>query len=169
MELADILELLRQSSLVGAGEAAAGAAGDKLEKLGEVGHDATAIADENFPGQSWDFSQKNAFRHALGTGMLTQELGGGEGGAALAKLIGYLWEARGLPDGGMSWDERMTDTGHDLNANAIGAAEASTTDDRAALIEALLKHSLAAKKSAPVGFTERTPGHFTYGQNEDVN
>lgn len=169
MEIAELIELLRKASPLGAGSDALGAADEKLEKLGNLGHEATAIADENFPGQSWDFSQKNAFRHALGTGMLTQELGGGNSGAALAKLIGYLWEARGLPDGGMDWGERMLDTGHDLNANAIGAAEASIAPDRAALIEALLKHATGAKQSVPVGLTERTPGHLTYGNQQDVN
>lgn len=162
MDTRELFKKLAESTTIGAGEKSRESVEDKLGRVAETGHEATAIADENFPGQPWDFSQKNAFRHALGTGLLAHELGGGLSGAALAKLVGYLWEARGLPAEGMSFDDRIEDTKYDLNANAIGAAESVANPDRAALIEALLKQAKAARAESPVGITESTPGYLSY-------
>lgn len=135
----------------------------KVDAIEETGHEATALADENFPGQSWDFSQKNSFRHALGTGLLTKELGGGPVAKQMAKLIGYLWEARGfVPEEGMSLGERLTDTKQDLNANAIGADEATKAPDKEALIAALLKLAQESKISRAPGVLEPSPGYMTH-------
>ena len=68
----------------------------KLKSYGELPSLASDIADREFPGSDRDSGSKNAFRHALGTGMVAQELGGGAIGAGVAKLIGYGWEGAGM-------------------------------------------------------------------------
>lgn len=129
---------------------------DKLDRVMRSPEEADRIAEEMFPGDARDESKKNAFRHALGTGMLAHELGGGYTGAAGAKGAGYLWELLGMGN--------SEDTRHDLNANAIGAAESVLNPDRAALIEALMKQVQAAQQSPAPGITERSPGYLTYSK-----
>lgn len=149
-----IIEALLQATLFGGFAPAVKKGKDKVGRIMRGPAEADAIAELEFPDDARDSSKKNAFRHALGTGMLAQELGGGYSGAAGAKAAGYIWELLGLPGG--------SDSLHDLNANAIGAAEAVNAPDRAALIAALLKHAAAARKEAPPSLTQRTPGYMTY-------
>ena len=61
---------------------------DKWNRLSTFTERADGIAEKAFPDSARDASTKNAFRHALGTGMLTQELGGGPIAATLAKMAG---------------------------------------------------------------------------------
>lgn len=131
----------------------------QLKSFGELPARASDIAEQYFPGSARDASTKNAFRHALGTGMLTQELGGGPVGAGLAKGIGYLWEGLGAANLG---DPRYRqDALHDLNANAVGARTAMSTRNQAELIESLRKMALQSVPVQAPGVFERSPGYMT--------
>lgn len=120
------------------------------------------IASKEFPydATARDSSTGNAFRHALGTGMLAQKMGGGAMGAAAAKGIGYLWEGLGAKDLVTSQAHR-TDTLHDLNANAIGAQVAQQTGNNTELIQALKRMALESVPAQPPGAFSSSPGYLT--------
>lgn len=133
-----------------------------LKRFGEIPGEADQIADANFPGSARDASAKNAFRHALGTGMIAQQLGGGVLGAAAAKGAGYLWEGMGAMDPKkMAKDWRSGDIKHDLNANALGARAAMETQSQAELIELLKRMGQQSVNREPPGIFERSPGYMT--------
>lgn len=121
---------------------------------------ASDIAEQQFPDSARDSSTKNAFRHALGTGMVAQGLGGGALGAALAKGIGYSWEGWGLYDQGTG-PAHVLDTKHDLNANAIGADVSQKTNNQQEMITALRNLALQSVPVKPPGFFEPSPGYLT--------
>lgn len=143
----------------------------QLQKFGDIAHQADSIAEQEFPNSARDSSTKNAFRHALGTGLIAQHLGASNGGlqgvaaATLAKVAGYGWELMGADKYMGSMQDPQpnayrTDTKHDLNANSIGASMAMGTD-QAGLIDALrtmAKQSVVAK---PPGIFESSPGYLT--------
>ena len=125
------------------------------------------IAEQRFPNYDRDGSTKNAFRHALGTGMVSQELADAMGGslpakhlgAALAKIAGYGWEAP-------TWTEakdgkRTLDSLHDLNANAVGASESIYANNRAELIRSLDALARASKQEFPPTVSQSSPGYLT--------
>jgi hypothetical protein len=123
-----------------------------LQRYGQLPEEADRIAEQAFPGSARDASTKNAFRHALGTGMLAQELGGGKLGAAAAKLAGWGWELPTMLDPRSTAAQRE-DMRHDLNANAIGASVAQQTGSRAELVEALRRMALqSVPTNAPAAF-----------------
>ena len=130
-----------------------------MERYMQLPAKADAIAEERFPGSARDNSTKNAFRHALGTGMLAQELCGGPVGAGLAKGAGYLWEALGASQWGNP--AYRQDTLHDLNANAVGARMATQTKDAEALARVLEKMALQSVPVKAPGVFERSPGYLT--------
>lgn len=129
-----------------------------------VPHQADMEAEQRFPNQARDESQKNAFRHSLGAGRFSQLLGGNSGipiveGAArgFAKLAGYGWEALGGPDNWKSQDMR-----HDLNANALGIAQSSKTSDFRSLADSLASFAKEARQEAPPDALNKGRGYFTY-------
>lgn len=122
---------------------------------------ASDIAEANFPNSSRDSSKKNAFRHALGTGMLTNALGGNRVSALAAKGLGYLWEGFGTPDYFNSQAKR-TDSLHDLNANAIGARVATQSKGQQELEDSLRQLALGSKKVNPPGVFSPSPGYMTH-------
>lgn len=132
-----------------------------LQKLGKVPGRADAIAERLFPDSARDASTKNAFRHALGTGMLTHELGGGTLGAGLAKGAGYLWEGLSAAEL-IDSPEARQDALHDLNANAIGAQVATQTSNQNDLVEALRALALQSRQEAPPSVFAPTPGYMTH-------
>jgi hypothetical protein len=123
-------------------------------------------AEQEFPESVRDSSVKNAYRHALGLGMLAQELGANQGGLrgkaaqGLAKAAGYGWEGLGLKDFIANPDQR-TDTLHDLNANAIGIREAAAAGNREELAARLKALALQAPLSRPPGLFQASPGFLT--------
>ena len=131
----------------------------RLSQFGKIPERADAIAERNFPGSARDSSVKNGFRHALGTGLLAQELGGGHIGAGLAKGAGYLWEALGASNWGDP--KYRQDVKHDLNANAVGAKAAKSTKNAAELEEILRRAALTGAPVNPPGFFESSPGYLT--------
>ena len=129
---------------------------DKWDRLSTFTGRADNIAEQAFPDSARDASQKNAFRHALGTGMLTQELGGGPVAATLAKMAGWGWEGMGASQLADSAKHRL-DTRHDLNANNIGASVAMQSKNEAELVARL-------KQMASVARSEEPPGFFAQGR-----
>ena len=129
---------------------------DKWDRLSTFTGRADNIAEQAFPDSARDASQKNAFRHALGTGMLTQELGGGPVAATLAKMAGWGWEGMGASQLMDSAKHRL-DTRHDLNANNIGASVAMQSKNEAELVARL-------KQMASVARSEEPPGFFAQGR-----
>ena len=136
-----------------------------LKRYGEIPGKASDIAEAEFPNSARDSSMKNAFRHALGTGMLAQEFGAGNDGvqgaaaALLAKTGGYAWESfKGLKDFTKGGDP--TDTLHDFNANAIGANHAIGTN-QAQLINSLRRMASQSVVSKPPSLFEMNPGYMT--------
>lgn len=129
---------------------------DKWDRLSTFTGRADNIAEQAFPDSARDASQKNAFRHALGTGMLTQELGGGPVAATLAKMTGWGWEGMGAGQLADSAKHRL-DTRHDLNANNIGASVAMQSKNEAELVARL-------KQMASVARSEEPPGFFAQGR-----
>lgn len=136
-----------------------------LKRMGELPGEADGIAEQMYPGSARDSSTKNAFRHALGTGMIAQHLGASNGGlqgvaaATLAKLAGYGWE--GLSGtANLTRHGQLTDTRHDLNANALGANAAMGTD-RQGLIQALKAMADASVVAPPPTAGEYSPGYMT--------
>lgn len=129
---------------------------DKWDRLSTFTGRADNIAEQAFPDSARDASQKNAFRHALGTGMLTQELGGGPVAATLAKMAGWGWEGMGASQLVDSANHRL-DTRHDLNANNIGASVAMRSKNEAELVTRL-------KQMASVARSEEPPGFFAQGR-----
>lgn len=120
------------------------------------------IASNEFPLSATprDHGTGNAFRHALGTGMLAQEFGGGPVAAAAAKGIGYLWEGLN-PKALVTSAKHRSDTLNDLNANALGATVARQTNNNQELIEALKKMALQSVPSQAPGFFSPSPGYMT--------
>lgn len=133
---------------------------ETLKRYGQIPEEADRIAEDVFPDSARDASTKNAFRHALGTGMLTQALGGNAASAAAAKVVGWGWELPTLLDRNAT-DEQRVDSRHDLNANAVGAATARKTGSQAELVEALKRLAVQSAPVAPPGAFEASPGHLT--------
>ena len=127
---------------------------DKWNRLTTFTNRADDIAEREFPDSARDASTKNAFRHALGTGMLTQELGGGPMAAAVAKMAGWGWEGLGARQLINSPEHRL-DTRHDLNANNIGASVAMASKNEAELVARLKQLASVARVEQPPGFFER--------------
>ena len=127
-------------------------AAQKWDRLKTFANRADDIAEREFPNSARDASDKNAFRHALGTGMLTQELGGGPMAATMAKMAGWGWEGLGASQLIDSKQHRL-DTRHDLNANNIGASVAMASKNEAELVARL-------KQLASVAAVEQPPGFF---------
>ena len=125
----------------------------KWDNLKTFANRADAIAEREFPNSARDASDKNAFRHALGTGMLTQELGGGPMAATMAKMAGWGWEGLGARQLIDSAAHRL-DTRHDLNANNIGASVATQVKNEAELIARLKQLANASVATSPPGFFE---------------
>lgn len=78
-----------------------------------VGSRADDEAERRFPGQERDESVKNAYRHALGTGRLSQLLGADSENPAVSAVgqaggqgAGYLWEI--MSAGKSLYDSRAT-------------------------------------------------------------
>lgn len=137
------------------------AAYDSLKNFGSIPERADGIAEQAYPGSARDASTKNAFRHALGTGMMTQALGGGQLGGALAKGAGYLWEGLGAKDFIDNRPGYREDTRHDLNANAIGASVAQQTMNQQELINALRGLAANAPLQQAPGLFAPSPGYLT--------
>lgn len=133
---------------------------EKLRRIGSVERRASDIAEEKFPDSARDASTQNAFRHALGTGMLTNELGGGYVASQVAKGAGYLWEGLGAMDFVNSREHR-DDTRHDLNANAIGAKTARQTLTNEELVKRLEARARNARTERPPRTYEPSPGYLT--------
>lgn len=137
----------------------------QLQKFGDIAHQADSIAEQEFPDSARDSSTKNAFRHALGTGLIAQHLGASNGGlqgvaaATLAKVAGYGWEGMAGFDN-LTRHGKLTDTQHDLNANALGASAAMGTD-KAGLIDALRKMAQQSVVQQPPSVFEPSPGYLT--------
>ena len=127
---------------------------DKWNRLTTFANRADDIAEREFPNSARDASDKNAFRHALGTGMLTQELGGSPMAAAMAKMAGWGWEGLGARQLINSPEHRL-DTRHDLNANNIGASVAMNSKNEAELVAQLKQLASVARVEQPPGFFER--------------
>lgn len=135
---------------------------DNLRSYGQLPSQASDIAEQEFPDSARDSSTKNAFRHALGTGMLAQRMGGGLLGQNVAKAVGYGWEGWGLLDGDNRKNpQHREDTLHDLNANAIGAATARKTNNQAELVQALKRLALESVPAQPPGAFAPSPGYMT--------
>jgi hypothetical protein len=132
-----------------------------LQRFGQIPDEADTIANREFPGSARDASTKNAFRHALGTGMMTQQLGGGPVAGTVAKGAGYLWEALGARNWAGDVPGYRDDTRHDLNANAIGASVAQQTGSQEELINALRGLATQARQTQPPGVFEASPGYMT--------
>lgn len=137
-----------------------------VKYLTSIPEQADASAELTFPGSARDSSVKNAYRHSLGTGLLAQNLGAGEGGLRglvaplLAKLAGYGWEAAGLVRNVQDPTYRK-DTYHDLNANAIGAQQAGQTrssDELASVLKAMALQSVPTNAPGPL---TTGPGYLT--------
>lgn len=139
----------------------AAAAYDSLKNFGSIPERADGIAEQAYPGFARDASTKNAFRHALGTGMMTQALGGGQIGGALAKGAGYLWEGLGAKDFIDNRPGYRADTLHDLNANAIGATAGQQTTNQQELINALRGMAATAPQQPAPGFFAPSSGYLT--------
>lgn len=135
---------------------------EALNSYGSIPGRADAIAEQNFPDSARDSSAKNAFRHALGTGMLAQQLGGGPIAAGFAKMAGYGWEAMGIPGAMMEGKPLVTeDMKHDFNANSIGASLAQQTGSQAELVNALRSLATRSIQTGAPGIFERSSGHLT--------
>lgn len=135
-------------------------AADKWNRLSTFTQRADNIAEQNFPDSARDASSKNAFRHALGTGMLTRELGGGPIAATMAKMAGWGWEGLGASQLIDSAQHRL-DTKHDLNANNIGASVATQAKSEAELVARLKAMAGASVVAQPPGFFEQGRPYMT--------
>lgn len=138
---------------------------DKWQRLTTFANSADQIANDNFPGSARDSSEMNAFRHALGTGMLARELGGGPVASTAAKLAGYGWEGVGalqqLYDKGQISPAYKLDTLHDLNANSHGAAQAQLATSEADLINRLKALAQSSVQTTPPGAFESAVPYMT--------
>jgi hypothetical protein len=131
-----------------------------VQELQDIPRKADRIAERRFPNSARDRSTKNAFRHALGTGMVTHHLGGGILGAVGAKLAGYAWEVPNLLTK-QDNPEVQEDVRHDLNANAIGAAVATKVGSQEELIQQLDWLARRAKVGKPPSIFELSDGQLT--------
>lgn len=144
------------------------AVNDRIEYLRDLPDQASDIAEQRFPGYDRDGSSKNAFRHALGTGMLAQELGSSWGnsypaklaGAAAAKAVGHVWEMPTWINPKAS-DAQLTDMRHDLNANHMGAVEAMNANSREDLISALDYLARNSRQEKPGNAFAPSPGYMS--------
>lgn len=144
------------------------AVGDRVEYLRDIPNQASDIAEQRFPGYDRDGSTKNAFRHALGTGMLAQELGSSWGnsypaklvGAAAAKAVGHVWEMPTWMNPN-STEAQTADMRHDLNANHIGAVEAMGANSKEDLVKALDYLARNSRQEKPGIAFAPSPGYMT--------
>ena len=138
---------------------------ESLKAMGQLPGEADSIAEQLYPNSARDSSTKNAFRHALGTGLIAQHLGASNGGlqgvaaATMAKMAGYGWESMAGLDT-LTQHGKLTDTQHDLNANALGANAAMGTDKQS-LIQALQSMANASVAQQPPSAFQYSPGHMT--------
>lgn len=112
-----------------------------------------------------DSSIKNAYRHALGTGMFQDKFAASpliseDVASLLAKGLGFSWELASLGKS-ITNPKYRTDSLHDLNANSIGADTAKNTLNQAELEKALAQKANNSLVEQPVSFYERSPGHMT--------
>ncbi len=141
-------------------------ASSTISKFGKIPHEADVIADRLFPNSARDASTKNAFRHALGTGLIAQEMGANKGGLQAeiaknaAKGMGYVWEMLGAPQY-VSDPKYREDTKHDLTANAIGASASMNAANKEELIKALQTMAINSKVQRPVGVFQESPSYLT--------
>lgn len=135
---------------------------NKLVELREIPNRASDIADRAYPDSARDASTKNAYRHALGTGMWTQALGGGSIAAGLAKMAGYGWEGFSMLDpenrNSPAWREDMR---HDLNANAIGSQVGTMTSNQQDLERVLRGFADRSVVRPAPAVLDRHPGYLT--------
>jgi hypothetical protein len=130
------------------------------EDLQSIPDRAAEVSERAYPDSARDASTKNAFRHALGTGMLAHHLGGGPIASATAKAVGWGWEVPTLMNP-MAPVSQLADSLHDLNANAIGARVARQTRDQTSLEAALRSYADRSIVSAPPSGFAPTPGWMT--------
>lgn len=143
---------------------------DWFKGIAAIPERADRIAETMYPNDARDSSQKNAFRHALGTGLMSQHFGAGSGpvgnvvGPAVGKGAGYLWEALGyaLDPQKVANKAYNTDTLHDLNANAIGASLAGKTSDPNVLVNQLRSLVDSSRQQQPPSALSTSPGYLTY-------
>ena len=126
---------------------------------------ASDVAEQTFPGQQWDFSQKNALRHSLATGLWAQRLGGNWLSGKAAQAMGQAWEAVDPRQYGKDIAHRL-DTLHDLNNNAVGADAGVRAVNEESLINALVSMAKQARNEAPPKLGQDSPGYLTYTQNQ---
>ena len=125
---------------------------------------AASEAERRFPNQDPNNTQKNAFRHALGSGYLAQQLGAGGNpimnllAQGLAQGAGHAWEAMSLPQNMAD----PVDMRHDLNNNYIGIKEAASQKDFDALSNQLYRMAIEAKKEQPPGAFSPARPYMTY-------
>lgn len=131
-----------------------------VQELTDIPSQADEVAERLYPDSARDASTKNAFRHALGTGMMTQKLGGGPVAATAAKMAGWGWELPTLLDP-RSTDAQRLDSRHDLNANAIGAITAQRAASPAELEMALRRYADQAVVAQPPKLFEPHAGQMT--------
>lgn len=131
-----------------------------LQDFGKIPERADNIAQEMFPSSPRDFGTQNSFRHALGTGMMTQALGGGPVAGTMAKGAGYIWEGLGIKDL-INKPAHREDTLHDLNANALGASVAQRTMNQQDLVQALKQMALQSVPVKPPNIFSSSPGYMT--------
>lgn len=132
----------------------------KYNEITEIPNRASDLADVAYPSSARDASMKNAYRHALGTGMMTHALGGGRLAGVAAKMAGWGWELPTMLSPG-STPAQLEDSRHDLNANAIGALLATRTGSQSELEAALRSYAdRSVVREAPGAFS-RSPGYLT--------
>ncbi len=120
------------------------------------------LSREAFPEQEWDNTQRNALRHSLWVGSLAKAMGASPDNPVrtpiaqgFAKLAGYGHEAlsgfNALRQGQDIFSaDRLRDTGHDLNNNAVGAAVAGRAKDATQMNEILTQMAINARRGQPV-------------------
>lgn len=135
-------------------------AGTKVQEFRDIPNRASDIAEMAYPDSARDASTKNAYRHALGTGMMTQALGGSGLAAGVAKMAGWGWELPTLLNPRATEAQRI-DSRHDLNANAIGSQMGKLTSNQSELEMALRGFADRSVVREPPGAFQRGTGYLT--------
>lgn len=136
-------------------------ADDWVQQLKAIPDRASDIAEEHYGNSSArDASAKNAFRHALGTGMVAHHAGGGIPGAVAAKLMGYAYEAPKLLNPKTPQVE-LEDTRHDLNANALGAWVSMQAKNQNDLVQSLRGYAARSSVEPAPAVVARHVGRLT--------
>ena len=143
------------------------------QTLMQPAYTASLLSKQQFPGQDWDLTQRNALRHATWVGGMARAMGAGPDAPILTPIAQGLAKGAGYANEGISYAERIlkgeplddpayvNDTLHDLNANAVGAQVAGQALTDVDFKKMLIAKAMGAQVRPPAGLLQPSDGQLS--------